>query len=591
MTRARHGLQKHGVDALLTSAVTLAITAPMLFTRAGFQVDFTNHLWLVWAAGKALVRAGHPTYFINTTTQGVFNPWFAFYGGTLYMTTGAIGELLGEHPVIAYVGVTTLAIAGAYAGTLWLGRQFGLRRWLAHAPALTVVTSAYYITDLYGRGAWTEFMAASSIAPLIAGAVYLTRAPAWRPWPVLVFVVSTVFFTGSHNITLLWGTTVGAMALLVLWLSLGRPRRLPYRRLAMVAGLGLTATLINAWFLLTDIAHASDVQAHIALPSTFVANATSFFDTPAVLLDPLREVPAGSTTPALYVQAPDWFLMWGLVAGMLLLRGRSANRGLCRAWTAATIIIALLLGMIMLKPFWEHLSNPFTQIQFPYRLNTFVFYAVAGLVLVGSLALQRAATEGPQRVIRPLGLALIAVMAISCGLCQWQEWVPTVSVLKNRSEALVSANVLPRSWYDGGSYLDTRAPVVAVPPGRILTIPPAQVEGDRFSASMDVPPGPQPIQTNIATGDYLVRIVGLRWLGRSPNGYAVVRRPNGGSGPVRVTVETASSRAIEFGWALSILAILGVLAVLIATGVRATRPTRRPVLARFGAEAGLPDGK
>jgi hypothetical protein len=36
------------------------------------------------------------------------------------------------------------------------------------APALAVVTSAYYVTDLYGRGAWPEFMATSAMAPLLA---------------------------------------------------------------------------------------------------------------------------------------------------------------------------------------------------------------------------------------------------------------------------------------------------------------------------------------------------------------------------------------------------------------------------------------
>ena len=574
MTRATRKLQMHGVDALLTGAVTLAVAAPLLFTRSGFALDFTNHLWLVWAAGRALVESGHPSYFINTTTQGVFNPWFAFYGGTLYMTTGAISELFGGHPVIAYVGVTVLAIAGAYAGTLWLGRQFGLRGWIAHAPALTVVTSAYYITNLYGRGAWAELIAASSIPPLLASGVHLIRVPAWRPWPVLVFVVSAVFFTGSHNVTLLWGTTIAVIALLVLWISLGCPRRLPYRRLAMVAGLGLTATLINSWFLVTDIAHAGDVKAHVAFSSSTVASFTSMFDTPAVVLDPLRQVPARSTTPALYVQAPDWFLIWGLLAGLLLLGTRSTSRGLRRAWAAATIVVALLLGMIMLKPFWEHLPKPFTQIQFPYRLDTFVVYAVAGLVLVGALALQRSANERPQRATRPLLLALLVVIAVSFGLSQWQEWVPTVSVLKNRAEALVSPNILPRSWYDGGSYLDSSAPIVVAPPGRTLTIPPSQVQGDRFAAWMQVPAGRQPTQTNIAGGDYLVRIVGLEWLGRGPNGYAVVRRPNDGSGPVRVTVETASSRAVKLGWALSILAILGIVAVLIVTGARARRATR-----------------
>src|ERR1700722_12562354 len=99
----------HGLDVLLSSAAILVIAAPLLFTRTGFQVDFTNHLWLSWVAGKGLVQAGHPVYFINTTTEGVFNPFFAFYGGTLYMVTGAISELLGGHPTIAYVGVALLA--------------------------------------------------------------------------------------------------------------------------------------------------------------------------------------------------------------------------------------------------------------------------------------------------------------------------------------------------------------------------------------------------------------------------------------------------------------------------------------------------
>jgi hypothetical protein len=573
MMRAMRGLRQSGVDALLAGAAILAVVAPMLFTRTGFQVDFTNHLWLVWAAGKSLVAAGHPTYFINTTTQGVFNPWFAFYGGTLYMITGGISELLGGHPVVAYVGVTVLAVAGAYGGTLWLGRQFGLRGWIAHAPALTVVTSAYYITNLYGRGAWPEVLASSSIAPLIASGVYLIRASAWRPWPVLAFVVSAMIFTGSHNITLLWGTTIGVVALLALWFVLGRPRRLPYRRLAMVAGLGITATLINAWFLLTDITHAGDVQAHVTYSAKGVANSTSFFDTPGVLLNPLRHVPARSGTPALYVQAPVWFLTWGLVAGVLLLAGRSASRGLRRAWVSAAIAVALLLGIIMFKPFWERVPSPWTQIQFPYRLNIFVVYAVAGLVLIGAVTLQQAASEGPQRTVKSLRFALIPVIAISLGLCLWQQWSPAPVAYKNRSDALASPNVLPRGWYDGGSYLDARARLVIAPPGRTLTIPPRQVKGDRFAAVMTVPPGSQPIQTNIGGGDYVVRISGLERLGRD-NGLAVVRRPHGGSAPIRVVVETAHSRAIELGWILSILATLATLAALVATGVDASRWVR-----------------
>lgn len=168
----------HIIGAL---AIVVVVAAPMLFTSSGFAVDFTNHLWLTWVAGHLLVQAGHPTYFLNAKSVGVFYPWFAFYGGTLYMIVGGISELLGGHPILAYVGITTLAIAASYLGVVSIGRQLGLRGWMSHAPALTVVTSAYYITNLYGRGAWTEFMATAAIPPLVASGASLVRAPRWRP--------------------------------------------------------------------------------------------------------------------------------------------------------------------------------------------------------------------------------------------------------------------------------------------------------------------------------------------------------------------------------------------------------------------------
>ncbi|HEY3759003.1 MAG TPA: hypothetical protein VGL37_04535 [Solirubrobacteraceae bacterium] len=230
----------------------------MLLTRSGFGEDFTNSLWLVWVAGRALTAAGHPGLFLNTTTLGVFYPLFAFYGGPLYAYTGAMSELFGGHAEIAFIGATMLAMLGVYGGILWLGREFGLRGLTAHAPALTVLTSAYYVTNLYGRGDWTEFMVTSSLAPLAASGVHLvrTRTEAWRPLPMAIFVASVMLLTAGHNITLLWGTTIGVGALLITWIALGAPR-LPYRRLVMLGGLGLAGATINAWFLLPDIAYAS----------------------------------------------------------------------------------------------------------------------------------------------------------------------------------------------------------------------------------------------------------------------------------------------------------------------------------------------
>ncbi len=135
------------LDLLLTAAAVLAVSGPLLFTHSGFAVDFTNFLWLAWVAGKELVQAGHPSYFLNASNLdiGVFYPIYSFYGGPLFMITGGISELLDGNAVFAFVGVTVLAIAASYVGMLWLGREFGLHGVTAHGSALTVITSAYYL--------------------------------------------------------------------------------------------------------------------------------------------------------------------------------------------------------------------------------------------------------------------------------------------------------------------------------------------------------------------------------------------------------------------------------------------------------------
>jgi hypothetical protein len=569
-----------GSDALMTMGMVTLVLAPLLFTRSGFALDFTNYLWLIWVAGKTLVAAGHPDYFLNVNGMGVFYPWLAFEGGTLFTLTGGLSELLGGHAEIAFATITAAAVAGDYAGALWLGRQFGLRGWLAHAPAITIVTSAYYITNLYGRGAWDEFIAVAALAPLLASAVYLVRTNAWHPWAMFVLVASTTILTGSHNLTLVWAPSMAALALLTIWLALGAPRQLPYRRLAMVAGLGGLGVLVNAWYLLTDASYQQFVVAHSATPQPGVSvwSGTGFFNTPGVLLDPFRIVPHQSSTPALYVQAPVWLLAWSAVTGGLLLWRRRMRPRLRRLWIAAAVLVLLLLFMIMVKQVWAVVPFPYDEIQFPYRLGSYLFYAIAGLVLVSALALERVTDERARRMTVGLRLGLVGVCLVSVGLCVWQQWVPSTLFANsylNRGEALTEASSLPRTWYDGGSYADQQAPLVAVPHERLLFIEPDLVHGDHFAAWVDAPEGPQPIQTNINGGQYLVHISGVRRIGRDKQGYVVVRREPGSRGPVHLVLETTHSFVIELGRALSIAAIAILLALFAITGVRRSRERRR----------------
>jgi hypothetical protein len=560
-------------DAILATAMVILVAAPLIFTRSGFALDFTNSLWMTWVAGKEMVAAGHPSYFLNTNVMGVFYPLLAFEGATTLIITGGLGELIGGHPLIAFVGVTTLAIAADYVAALWLARRFGVRGWIAHVPSITIVTSAYYITNLYGRGAWQEFIALAALPPLAASGVWLAQSRSWRVGPVLVFVLSSTVLTGTHNITLVYGTTAAAIGLIAAWLAFGAPSDLPYRRLAAIAGLGVVGVMINAWYLLPDIAYEQFVGAHVAsTPGSSLWLGTGFFNTPGIVLDPFRSVPSQSTTPALYVQAPVWLLAWGVVAGGLVLWRGSVNRRIRRLWAMAVALVLLVLGMIMVKAFWGIVPFPYDEIQFPYRLAAYVVYAVAALVLVSAVMVQQCAPARMKGMVVSLRAALIGACLVSIGLCVWQQWVPDTlfpGSYTNRGEALTSPSLVPQTWYIGNeNYSDRQAPIVSVASRRLLIIPPSAVHGDRFSASMELPEGPQPIQSDIDGGAYLVHVSGVRRIGRDKYGFAVVQREGDMHGPVHLVIETAHSGVVHAGRAVSVLALALLLAILGCVGVR-----------------------
>jgi hypothetical protein len=560
-------------DGLALTLAVLIIGGPALFTADGFAYDFTNHLWLVWVQEQAISHHVAPTYFVNAPEVGVFYPYFMFYGGTLYAASGGLAALLGGRVAVAFVLVTLLAIAGAYGGVLWIARQLGARSWMAHAPAIAFAGSAYYVTNLYGRGAWPEFIATSAIPLLVASAWALLTRPRLEPLPATLFVTAAVVFTGSHNITLLLGTIGLTAAGVALRLALGPGVMQPgTRRLLQLAGLLALALAVNAWFLLPDLLHASQTQ--ISAGRIYKWGATGFFNTPGILFDPLRRVPTQSTAPGLFVQAPDWFLLW-VVAAAAAFWTRTEPR-LRRAAGALAVLLAAFLALLLIGPLWNAMPRTLRAVQFPYRLNTLVALLSSGLVLVWVLALQR---TDHRRRRRLLGGALIGSVGISAGLCLWQLWVPTTRpalAYADRRGVFVSTHMTPRTWYDHGAYADAGERRIEKP-RRYLTIEPRRIAGDRVSLTVTPPPGSAPFSTDIAAGPYAARLGGgLVRAGRTPGGATVARRARPGAGPVRLTLAPADSTGA--GGLISELAILLLILLALLAAVRrgAARRASRP---------------
>jgi hypothetical protein len=563
--------------AIATLAILL-IASPLLFTSDGFAPDFTNELWLVGYQQHVISAHLHPTLFLHTQL-GVFYPLFAFYGGTLFALTGALAVLLGGSTTLAFEAATLAAIAAAYGGLFWLARQLGVKGLLAHAPAIVFVTSAYYVTTLYGKGAWVEFMSVSMLPLVLAASLRLVRGRL-SLGPVACLVAATAVFSGSHNITLLWGSTLALVALAVYWLLSGRSRELPWRRMLAVAGLIALGVGLNGWYLLPDVSYAHDTN----ISAVTIPYADTWrFNTFGAIFDPLRYVPPQSEMPGLYVQAPVLALVWGLLAAPLSWRYRRLRAGVA----TALIVLAGLLVVIMSSGAWSSLPTPFQRAQFPHRLQNYVALACAGLVLLGALALTRRAQSGrATRSDRRLAFGLGLLVAFSLALCAWQLWVPNTHInelhsYSNRGEALRGAwTLLPLSWNAGTDYADRGLPVAAATAR--FTFDPTAVKDDRFAGPASLPPGVQPFATNIAGGPLVNVGGGARVVGRTPSqlgcntgcwegGYLVLQRTMDGSQPVPVELSARLSAPVVLGRITTAASAALLLALAVAAAIRRRR--------------------
>jgi hypothetical protein len=538
---------------LVPAGAIALVMAPMVLTRDGFGPDWTNHLWLVWEQQQAIAAMHRPSLFLSADPLGVLYPHFGYYGATAYGATAALAWLLGGKTVVAYCVSWLAGFAMAAAGWAWLSAQLGLRGVARHVPGLIWVTAAYTLTNAYARGAWGEFLATSAMPLVAAGLVALLLAPSLRAGAVLAFAAGIVAFTGSHNITLLWGTLFfGALLLATMpaWWSVVRARVGP-RRIAAVAGLGLLAVGVNAWYLLPDIAYRNDVFEGL-VPSGPFFDSADFFGRLDVLFDPLRSTPSRSTTPGLAIQLPILALAWAAVA---FLRAGAQQRRIRLAMAGTVAVCAVLVVLVVTRAPWDHLPHSLLYIQFRYRLVAYLTFAACLLVTLALVAWQG-------RPPRPLAVALAIVVLAGCGQALHQIWtVP--SFTPDRRAVFADADRAPPSWYDPGTLRFYGAPIrELIPSAKVGFFP--RGDSGRFLLAPD--PGGV-VALDLGAGPGFARLKGVRRLGRTGAGFVVVEVPKSGP-PVAVEFEPASSAPVVAGRWISVVSLIGLLALTAAAALR-----------------------
>jgi hypothetical protein len=535
---------------------------PMLFTNGDFNEDWAHHLWFMWNQSLALRDNYHPTLFLNAT-YSVFYPEYAFYGGTLYVIGGTLSLILGGATIETYVFIYLLGFAAAYGGWYWMARAAGLGPWWANAPGVVFITSAYYLTLIYARGDLPEFMGVSMMPLVIASGLSVLRADRLRVWPALALAASGVVFCGSHNLTLIWGSTSIALMGLVVACCVPEARRwLTRRRLLRVASLVVPAFLVSAWFLLPTLAYQSHTQVGSEFPYwklTLEATMNLVSAGNLFALSRVTAVPGNEFVLSLPLLAMAWSLIGLLICLLGGLRGAWVRLLLiCAAVAALLTVLMTHAGLILALP------KPYAILQFSYRLESYVIMAVSGAVLVGLVAIKGGT---PRMRIWGWMLAPILIVAV-VGAVQQTGAYPHGENRQAVIRSPIKSEFTPRilTDYTDGSlphFIDRDKPIE-------VNFPAAAIHGDRISKVVHLRPG-ELVYTNIGGGPELVRVSGAKIVGVDPadNDVLEIGPSIRESRPTEViTLSTAGGLPVVLGRVLSLLGVILLVGVFVALAIR-----------------------
>lgn len=546
--------------------VVALVMQPMLATSREYGQDWANHLWLIWKQGAAWSEEGAPTLFLNADPMGAFYPMFAFYGGTLYAVGGLLSSVLNGSAVVAYLAMWIFALLMAYLGLGWLAWQAGVRGLRLHVAPVIYLTAASVVSNIFVRGVLPEFTATSALMLVLAAGVDLLRSRRIRPWSVAAFVVATVFFTGSHNISTLWGTIALALLLVPAWWAVGLGA-VDWRRVGVLAGLGILAVGVNAWFLLPNVVLQGATS--IAQEPKLYKGVLDILGEAGILFSINRDapLPAGS----LYTQLPTLALIW--IALSVLAVRRHEGRPWRRLMIGTTAILAIFVCLMLFWWPWQILPSLFDYIQFPYRVGTYALLMIA-ILAIGAL---RVAKLGPLQRVRVVLLVLALGSAAYSTLLQ--SWTAPLAGLDHTATFAGGLHKLPPTWNEGGNYRN--GTMREIPPGDVtstMVFPPGGIEDGRITVRLPRRPG-QVIQTNLAADAELVTVIGATRIGRTPGhfesgntaGFAILRPEPGATS---ITLERNTGGVVAAGRVVtlaSVLALLGLLVLWAAKVVRARR--------------------
>ncbi len=191
-------------------ALVLAVAFPLLrlIPLSGrFNKEWDNHEWLATYAGTYLRQHGSAVVEMSTPQQ-IGMPYPVFYGTLFYPLLGIFTTVLDAGFVFRVVAVfltwLQFRLVSAALATL------DVPVWLARGVACLVIWAIYPLTNLYSRGAMTEYVATALLTCVVASWFLLLDAKHAidRARIGLGIGLMFAFAAGTHPITALYSLPV-----------------------------------------------------------------------------------------------------------------------------------------------------------------------------------------------------------------------------------------------------------------------------------------------------------------------------------------------------------------------------------------------
>jgi hypothetical protein len=374
--------------------VAVAIVLPCFHfvpVGASFYIDWHNHEWAIGYFG-AYFRANHtmPSLFNTNDLTAMAQP--VFYGNLFYPTLGLPSSVLAPGIVIR------LAALGVFFAQYRLVSQALLRLgapgYFARIVGILVIWAIYPLTNLYNRGALTEFFATTLLVCALAALVLLIHARDARERRLYASgaMFALTIAAGTHPITAMYGGPVFAALVPVFWWTLrGDPSRRRATLRALAPWVAVAIVCVLPWYLVSR-SYANDVLVRNTAPDVSILSwdtwTSRFYPIPwdSRLGDGVN--PADVGTPYLDAQ-----ISWSLAFVFIAL----AAIAIANVRRSRVPIIALAIGGLFTATFtWLSLSRTGYQllpaiavmIQYVYRAVTYINLSLLLGILLLVMALR-----------------------------------------------------------------------------------------------------------------------------------------------------------------------------------------------------------